>query len=70
MSAPGGNLESNLAKASRFLERFRGAPLGHFIGGKPDGGAHREIFDNVSPVDARVINQVVSGDEQDVHAAA
>ena len=71
MSAPtGGNLETNLAKAKGFLERFRGAPLGHFIAGKAESGASREVFDNVSPVDGRVINQVISGDEQDVDAAA
>ncbi|MDB6012074.1 MAG: hpcC [Gammaproteobacteria bacterium] len=70
MSAPTGNLETNLAKAKGFLERFRAAPLGHFIAGKPVSGASREVFDNVSPVDGRVINQVVSGDEQDVDAAA
>jgi len=28
------------------------------------------VFDNVSPVDSKVINQVVAGDEQDVNAAA
>jgi 5-carboxymethyl-2-hydroxymuconic-semialdehyde dehydrogenase len=70
VSAPTGNLETNLAKAKGFLERFRAAPLGHFIAGKAVGGASREVFDNVSPVDGRVINQVVSGDEQDVDAAA
>jgi 5-carboxymethyl-2-hydroxymuconic-semialdehyde dehydrogenase len=73
VSAPtggGGNLETNLAKAKGFLERFRGAPLGHCIAGKAVSGAGREVFDNVSPVDARVINQVISGDEQDVNAAA
>jgi 5-carboxymethyl-2-hydroxymuconic-semialdehyde dehydrogenase len=70
VSAPTGNLETNLAKAKGFLERFHPAPLGHFIGGKPVSGASREVFDNVSPVDGRVINQVVSGDEQDVDAAA
>jgi 5-carboxymethyl-2-hydroxymuconic-semialdehyde dehydrogenase len=70
MSPPSGNLETNLAKAKTLLERFREAPLGHFIAGKAESGAHREVFDNISPVDARVINQVVSGDEQDVHAAA
>jgi 5-carboxymethyl-2-hydroxymuconic-semialdehyde dehydrogenase len=71
VSAPtGGNLETNLAKAKGFLERFRAAPLGHFIAGKAAAGASREVFDNVSPVDGRVTNQVVCGDEQDVDAAA
>jgi 5-carboxymethyl-2-hydroxymuconic-semialdehyde dehydrogenase len=70
VAAPtGGNLETNLARAKGYLERFRAAPLGHFIAGKAENGAGREIFDNVSPVDARVINQVISGDEQDVNAA-
>ena len=71
MAAPtGGNLETNLARAKGYLERFRAAPLGHFIAGQAESGAGREIFDNVSPVDARVINQVICGDEQDVNAAA
>ena len=68
--ASGGNLETNLTRAKGFLERFRSAPLGHFIAGKAVSGAGREVFDNISPVDARVINQVICGDEQDVHAAA
>jgi 5-carboxymethyl-2-hydroxymuconic-semialdehyde dehydrogenase len=71
VAAPtGGNLETNLARAKGYLERFRAAPLGHFIAGQAESGAGREIFDNVSPVDARVINQVICGDEQDVNAAA
>ena len=65
MSAPTGNLETNLAKAKGFLERFRAAPLGHFIAGKAVSGAGREVFDNVSPVDGRVTNQVISADEPD-----
>lgn len=63
-------LESNIAKASDFLERFRPEPLGHFIAGRRERGSSRDLIDNLSPVDGRVINQVVSGDEQDVHAAA
>jgi len=63
-------LGSNIAKASRFLERFRAEPLGHFIAGRRERGSSRDLIDNLSPVDGQVINQVVSGDEQDVHAAA
>lgn len=63
-------LESNLAKAAALLERFRAQPLGHFIAGRRERGSSRELLDNLSPVDGTVINQVVSGDEQDVHAAA
>ncbi|HVW71417.1 MAG TPA: 5-carboxymethyl-2-hydroxymuconate semialdehyde dehydrogenase [Steroidobacteraceae bacterium] len=70
MGATTGNLETNLTRAKGYLERFRNAPLGHFIAGKAEPGAARDVFDNVSPVDGRVLNQVISGDEQDVHAAA
>ncbi len=63
-------LESNIATAAGFLERFRAQPLGHFIAGQHERGSGREVLDNVSPVDARVINQVACGDERDVHAAA
>ncbi|HEX8757999.1 MAG TPA: 5-carboxymethyl-2-hydroxymuconate semialdehyde dehydrogenase [Steroidobacteraceae bacterium] len=63
-------LESNLAEANGFLERFRKEPLGHFIGGRHERGAGKDLIDNVSPVDGRVINQVISGDEHDVDAAA
>ena len=62
-------LDSNLARASAHLERFRSEPLGHFIAGRRERGSSRELIDNLSPVDGRVINQVVSGDERDVHAA-
>ncbi len=63
-------LDSNLARASAYLERFRAEPLGHFIAGRRERGSSRDVLDNLSPVDGRVINQVVSGDERDVHAAA
>jgi 5-carboxymethyl-2-hydroxymuconic-semialdehyde dehydrogenase len=63
-------LESNLAKAAALLDRFRAEPLGHFIAGRRERGASRDLLDNLSPVDGGVINQVVSADEQDVHAAA
>src|SRR5487761_29165 len=64
------DLDSNLAKAAGYLERFRAEPLGHFIAGRPDRGSSRDCLDNLSPVDGRVINRVVSGDEREVHAAA
>jgi 5-carboxymethyl-2-hydroxymuconic-semialdehyde dehydrogenase len=60
----------SIEKAKALLERFRSAPLGHFIGGKAEQGAGNQVFDNICPVDGSVINQVISGDEQDVNAAA
>jgi 5-carboxymethyl-2-hydroxymuconic-semialdehyde dehydrogenase len=63
-------LDSNLAKAEGFLGRFRRKPLGHFIAGREEPGTSKEVIDNLSPVDGRVINQIASGDERDVDAAA
>ena len=63
-------LTANLDKAARFLERYRGAPLGHFIAGRAERGTGVETFDNLCPVDGRVLDQVICGDERDVHAAA
>jgi 5-carboxymethyl-2-hydroxymuconic-semialdehyde dehydrogenase len=63
-------LQANLEKAARFLERFRGGPLGHFIGGRHERGASGQLFDDLSPVDGTLLAKVVSGDDQDVDAAA
>ena len=63
-------LQANLGKAARFLERFRGAPLGHFIAGRHELGASPHLFDDISPVDGSVLAKVASGNEQDVDAAA
>ena len=62
--------EANLEKANRYLARWRGAPLGHFIAGRSEAGSSRDVFDNISPVDGSVLNQVSSGNERDVDAAA
>jgi 5-carboxymethyl-2-hydroxymuconic-semialdehyde dehydrogenase len=63
-------LATNISRAAAYLERFRSAPLGHFIAGRPQPGAGKDVFDNVSPVDGRVLCQVFAGNEQDVNAAA
>ena len=63
-------LESNLAKAAQALARFREAPLGHFIDGRPRRGDSRELFDDLSPIDGKPLCQVVCGNEADVDAAA
>ena len=64
------SLAATVEQASDYLRRFRDVPLGHFIGGKAERGASKELFDNVSPVDGRVLGQIVAGNEQDVNAAA
>ncbi len=63
-------LASNLEKAARALERFRGAPLGHFIGGRRERGRGTEVFENRSPVDGSLLCKVVCGNDEDVDAAA
>ncbi len=69
MSGPSA-LDTNLAKAGRALERFRGAPLGHFIDGRHERGRGAELFDDVSPIDGKLLCQVACGNEDDVAAAA
>ncbi len=63
-------LDANVHKAEGYLRRFRDAPLGHFIGGRQERGTSNKAMDNVSPVDASVLNTLVCGDERDVDAAA
>ena len=63
-------LEANVQKANSYLARWRTAPLGHFIAGRSERGSSREVFENVSPVDGRVLNQVSCGNEHDIDAAA
>jgi len=63
-------LEANIRKADGYLARWRTAPLGHFIAGRSEAGSSRDVFDNTSPVDGSVLNQVSSGNERDVNAAA
>ncbi|WP_109122310.1 5-carboxymethyl-2-hydroxymuconate semialdehyde dehydrogenase [Azospirillum sp. TSO22-1] len=62
--------ETNLTKAQTCLARFQDQPLGHFIDGKPVAGAPGKLFDNLSPIDNRVLNQVSAGTAAEVDAAA
>jgi 5-carboxymethyl-2-hydroxymuconic-semialdehyde dehydrogenase len=63
-------LQGNLDKAMRHLERFRRTPLGHFINGRAERGASSSLLDDISPVDGSVLCRIVSGNAQDVDAAA
>lgn len=63
-------LAANLEKAAQLMERFRGAPLGHFIDGRHERGRSEEIFDDLSPVDGSLLCKVVSGSAADVAGAA
>jgi 5-carboxymethyl-2-hydroxymuconic-semialdehyde dehydrogenase len=64
------SLDDNVAKARTYLARWRDEPLGHFIAGRPEPGASRELIDNISPVDGGLLNRVSSGNASDVDAAA
>ena len=64
------SFEDNLKKAEQYLSRFKNETLGHFIGGKADAGRSGSTFANTTPVDNAFINNVASGNAQDVDAAA
>ena len=61
--------QANIDKANAYLKRFSDAPLGHFINGAHEAGSG-ETFDNTSPVDGAVMNQVVAGTPADIARAA
>ena len=44
-------LAENLAKADKYLARFRGKRLPHFIAGAQDLGRSGQSFENLTPVD-------------------
>jgi 5-carboxymethyl-2-hydroxymuconic-semialdehyde dehydrogenase len=61
--------EDNLNRASNYLQKFKDAPTGHFIGGEfiiPKGA---EYFENTTPTDNTGLGQIVAGTSDDVDAA-
>jgi 5-carboxymethyl-2-hydroxymuconic-semialdehyde dehydrogenase len=62
-------LEQNLEKAERYLARFRRGTLAHVIAGLPTLG-DGPTFENLSPVDGRVLNVVAAGGPHEVDRAA
>ncbi|MBN1239866.1 MAG: 5-carboxymethyl-2-hydroxymuconate semialdehyde dehydrogenase [Gammaproteobacteria bacterium] len=63
-------LRENESKAERYLQRFRGATLEHFIDGERRRSLSRQTFENRTPIDGSVLNSVAAGDARDVDAAA
>ncbi|MBT8079645.1 MAG: 5-carboxymethyl-2-hydroxymuconate semialdehyde dehydrogenase [Gammaproteobacteria bacterium] len=61
--------EGNLELAATQLQRFRDAPLPHFIDGRHAVGRSGKTFDNVTPVDNSLIGQVSAGNAEDIDAA-
>jgi 5-carboxymethyl-2-hydroxymuconic-semialdehyde dehydrogenase len=62
-------LPQALARAAKYLARFRERPLGHLIGGKTDDG-NGKTFETHSPADDRLLATVARGDSQTIDRAA
>ena len=65
-----GEFDANRRDAEKLLQRFKDAPLPHFIAGRHDGGRSGKTFDSVAPADASVIGRVAAGNHADIDAAA
>jgi 5-carboxymethyl-2-hydroxymuconic-semialdehyde dehydrogenase len=68
-TVPSPGLAKNLERAAQYLDPVRGTTIRHLIGGRRDEGNGR-TFDNLDPVDNRVLCRVVAGDAHDVDRAA
>ena len=62
--------QANRDRALEYLARFRDAPLGHFIDGKPTQGFGGESFDVLDPSTGKVLGRALAGSAEDVDAAA
>jgi len=62
--------EANCRDAEKYLQRFKGETLGHFIGGKSVKGQGSQTFENVTPIDNSALNTVSAGTAADVDTAA
>ena len=62
-------LKNNLTALETTLNRFRQAPLQHFIGGKPCPSDSGATFENFTPVDNSLIGEVASGNANDIDKA-
>jgi 5-carboxymethyl-2-hydroxymuconic-semialdehyde dehydrogenase len=64
------SFDDNVAKAERYLQRFRGNGVQNFIDGAPRPAASGETFETRTPIDDKVLANVAAGDAADVAAAA
>ncbi len=64
------DLTANRSKAERYLARFGGAPVLHFIDGAPAAGISGEAFEDRTPIDGQILARVSAGGAADVDAAA
>jgi len=63
-------LAENLAKADKYLARFRGKCLPHFVAGEHDPGRSGQGFEDLTPVDNSTLCEVARGNAADIDAAA
>jgi len=64
------DLDKQIRKARRYMERFRKAPLGHFINGRMVKGKSKETFENITPVDNSRLGDIWSGTPADIDMAS
>ena len=62
-------LTKNLQAAEKYLQRFKQAPVPHFIAGRLDSG-NGKTFDNLYPGDNSVLCQVAYGTAEEIDRAA
>ena len=62
-------LDKSIARAEGYLARFRAAPVGHLIDGRPDLGTGA-TFETTSPVDGSVLARVARGGGAEIDRAA
>jgi 5-carboxymethyl-2-hydroxymuconic-semialdehyde dehydrogenase len=61
--------EENLSRSQEYLERFRAAPLAHFVNGKPYEGVSGSVMENTTPYDGSSLGQVRAAGPEDVSVA-
>ncbi|HEY8268505.1 MAG TPA: 5-carboxymethyl-2-hydroxymuconate semialdehyde dehydrogenase [Xanthobacteraceae bacterium] len=59
----------NQQRAEAYLARFKSGPVPHWIDGKADAGSGH-TFDDLSPVDGRVLAKIARGQAADIDRAA
>jgi 5-carboxymethyl-2-hydroxymuconic-semialdehyde dehydrogenase len=67
---PSPTLEANLAKAERYLARFKAAGVLNHIAGEAVPAADGNTFETISPVDLKPLASVARGGREDIDRAA
>ncbi len=63
------SLKENIARAEKYLQRFKDEPTGHFINGHGIVPEQAEFYDNITPTDNSSLGSVVAGTEGDMNQA-